>query len=206
MAPAHEDLSGCDENGGGPVTRQITVVVSAGTYHLPFHRLSEWVQPWADAHPDVRIVMQHGPGTPVRGAENHEILAYDELLALYATADAIVLQGGAGGIMDMRALGRVPIVVPRVPKDDEVVDDHQLLFTEEMAELGLIHRVTSRDALWARLDEAVAGSLVTRVDHAEATPGVDGVSDLLTRPPHKLGARTRFRRQIAAAGQILHRH
>ncbi|MBG6238878.1 UDP-N-acetylglucosamine transferase subunit ALG13 [Mycetocola sp. CAN_C7] len=183
-----------------------TVVVSAGTYHLPFHRLSEWMQPWADAHPEVRIVMQHGPGSPVRGAENHGILPYDELLELYGTAEAIVLQGGAGGIMDMRALGRVPIVVPRIPVDDEVVDDHQLLFTEEMAELGLIHRVTTRDDLWSRLDGAVAGSLVTHVDHAEATPGVEGVAGLLTRPPRKLDARVRFRRQIAAANLILHRH
>lgn len=183
-----------------------TVVVSAGTYHLPFHRLSEWIQPWADRHSEVRLVVQHGPGIPVVGAENHEILAYDEFLTLCGTAAAIVLQGGAGGIMDMRALGRVPIVVPRVPVDDEVVDDHQLLFTEEMAALGLIHRVTTREDLWARLDAALAGSLVTRVEHAEATPGVDGVAGLLTGPPLKLQARVRLRRQLTAAGLILHRH
>lgn len=183
-----------------------SVVVSAGTYHLPFHRLSAWIQPWADANPAVRIVMQHGPGRPVRGAENHASLPYDELLALYRTADAIVLQGGAGGIMDARALGRLPIVVPRVPNDDEVVDDHQLLFTAEMSELGLIHRVTGQEELWDRLDRALAGSLVTRADHAEATPGVDGVAGLLTQPPRKLGAGTRLRRQLTAANLILHRH
>lgn len=183
-----------------------TVVVSAGTYHLPFDRLSAWMQPWSDRHPDVRLVVQHGPGIPVRGAENCEILPYEEFLSLCRTAEAIVLQGGAGGIMDMRMLGRVPIVVPRIPVNDEVVDDHQLLFTEEMAGLGLIHRVTTREDLWARLDEAVAGTLTTRVDQAKATPGADGVAGLLTQPPLKLQARVRFRRQVAAAGLILHRH
>ncbi|EED6225630.1 glycosyl transferase, partial [Salmonella enterica subsp. enterica serovar Haifa] len=50
------------------------VVVSAGTYHLPFDRLSGWVEEWLQRHPDVRLVMQHGPSAPVAGAENVEIL------------------------------------------------------------------------------------------------------------------------------------
>lgn len=185
------------------MTGQKMVVVSAGTYHLPFNRLSAWVQPWADSHPHVRIIVQHGPGRGVIGAENHDILAYNELLELCDSADAIVLQGGAGGIMDMRALGRLPIVVPRVPHDDEVVDNHQLLFTEEMAQLGLIHRVLTRDALWAKLDGALDGSVATRVDHADATPGVDGLAGLLTTPPGKLAAGTRIRRHVTAASLII---
>src|SRR5688572_8908423 len=66
------------------------VVVSAGTYHLPFDRLMEWMQRWRDANPEVRLLVQHGPSQPVEGADNIALLPYDELLAQCADADAVV--------------------------------------------------------------------------------------------------------------------
>jgi UDP-N-acetylglucosamine transferase subunit ALG13 len=171
-----------------------TVVVSAGTYHLPFNRLVDWMEPWVAAHPAVRVIMQHGPSRPLAGAENHEILAYPELLALCAHADAIVLQGGAGGVMDMRTLARIPIVVPREPVNNEVVDAHQLVFTTRAAELGVILRVTSREALWDHLDAVLAGTLDTQAGHSEPTPGVANFPGTLVRPPAALPVGIRFRR------------
>lgn len=154
------------------------VVVSAGTYHLPFDRLSDWVQQWMGTRPEARVVMQHGPSRPVPGADNRTILPYDELLELCRSADAVVLQGGAGGVMDMRALGVIPVVVPRVPGSGEVVDDHQLVFTAEMAGLGLIRRATSYDDFAELLDASLAGALPASVADI-ATPGVAAVRDLL---------------------------
>lgn len=156
------------------------VVVSAGTYHLPFDRLSAWTQEWLTRHPDVRLVMQHGPSRPVPGAENVEILPYTELLELCRAADAVVLQGGAGGVMDMRALGIVPIVVPRVPGDGEVVDDHQLVFSAEMAELGIIRRALTSEELSELLDRSLSGEIPA--PGTIATPGADAVRSLLERP------------------------
>lgn len=156
------------------------VVVSAGTYHLPFDRLSGWVEEWLQRHPDVRLVMQHGPSAPVAGAENVEILPYSDLLTLCREADAVVLQGGAGGVMDMRALGIVPIVVPRVPGGGEVVDDHQLVFSAEMAQLGIIRRALSAEELAALLDASLSGDLPA--PGSIATPGADAVRTLLEQP------------------------
>ncbi|UYO96655.1 hypothetical protein OED01_13765 [Microbacterium sp. M28] len=157
------------------------VVVSAGTYHLPFDRLSQWMQTWLTDRSGVRVVMQHGPSIAVAGAENVEILPYGELLDLCRDADAVVLQGGAGGVMDMRALGIVPIVVPRVPGDGEVVDDHQLVFTAEMSELGLIRRALTSDELGALLDQALRGD--SPVPREIATPGARVVRGLLDQEP-----------------------
>lgn len=158
------------------------VVVSAGTYHLPFDRLSRWIQDWVKEHPGVRVVVQHGPSVPVDGAENVEILPYTELLALCRDADAVVLQGGAGGVMDMRALGIIPIVVPRVPGGGEVVDDHQLVFTTEMASLGIIRRAVTSAELAALLDRALSGEAGTPAPGEIATPGAGIVRELLERP------------------------
>lgn len=178
------------------------VVVSAGTYHLPFDRLSDWVQRWSASRPEVEVVVQHGPSRPVPGADNRSILPYDELLSLCRRADAVVLQGGAGGVMDMRALGVIPVVVPRVPGSGEVVDDHQLVFTAEMAALGLVRRATS----YGQFEELLDASLERTMPHSVAevaTPGVAAVRRLLEdeRIP-RISFATTLGRLARAAGTI----
>lgn len=177
------------------------VIVSAGTYHLPFDRLSAWMEEWLRGHPDVRLVMQHGPSAPVRGAENVEILPYPELLELCRQADAVVLQGGAGGVMDMRALGVVPIVVPRVPGGGEVVDDHQLVFTAEMAALGIIRRALTIDELAVLLDQSLAGEITA--PGSIATPGAEAVRALLDQPIRPARWYAFIPRSLRSVGAIL---
>ena len=183
-----------------------TVVVSAGTYHLPFNRLVDWLQPWTSAHPQVRIIMQHGPGVPLSGAENHTLIPYPDLMDLYQAADAIVLQGGAGGVMDMRKLDRIPIVVPRIPIENEVVDDHQLLFTERLAALGIVTRVLSQQDLWISLDAALDGSLSTHRKAGVPTPGVANVTELLRALPQTIGWGGRHRRIGQSTAGAFRRH
>jgi UDP-N-acetylglucosamine transferase subunit ALG13 len=180
------------------------VVVSAGTYHLPFDRLMEWMQRWHDDHPAVRMLVQHGPSRPVDGAENVDFLPYSQLLVLCADADAVVLQGGAGGVMDMRSLKVTPIVVPRVPGGGEVVDDHQLVFSAEMAKLGLIRRAETYEELEGLLAVALHPAAPAQPSADEiATPGVQRVGELLSRPVRKLPWPYRVRRLARSAGELL---
>lgn len=171
-----------------------TVFVSAGTYHLPFTRLIEWIERWAERHPEARVVVQHGPTRPVGGAENAAMLPYPELMAHCRTADVVVLQGGAGGIMDLRGIGRRPIVVPRIPVDDEVVDDHQLRFAERAEGFGLIHCALDEATLHRLIDETLAGRVETRVSSAVEVPGVARVAELLSAPPASVSGGERLRR------------
>lgn len=178
------------------------VVVSAGTYHLAFDRLSDWVQRWLTTRSEVEVVMQHGPSRPVEGAQNYAILPYDELLALCRSADAVVLQGGAGGVMDMRALGVIPVVVPRVPGSGEVVDDHQLVFTAAMAALGLVRRATSYDEFAQLLDAALEGADPLAPADV-AAPGVAAVRGLLESDRiARVSLATTLRRGVQMAGII----
>ncbi|WP_226534202.1 glycosyltransferase [Microbacterium paraoxydans] len=177
------------------------VVVSAGTYHLPFDRLSAWAEEWLRENPGVRLVMQHGPSAPVSGAENVEILPYSELLELCRAADAVVLQGGAGGVMDMRALGIVPIVVPRVPGGGEVVDDHQLVFSAEMAGLGIIRRALTAAELARLLDQSLSGEITPPGNIA--TPGADAVRTLLESPIRRAPWYAFIPRSLRSAGAIV---
>ena len=181
------------------------VVVSAGSYHLPFDRLGEWIEPWVGRHADVRVVVQHGPGRPVAGAENHDVLPYQDLIELCGSADAVVLQGGAGGVMDMRAIGRVPIVVPRVPVHDEVVDEHQLIFTDRAEQLGAVHRATSREQLWSDLDAMLDGRMETHALTPPPTPGIGTAIEVLATPPPRIATRVEVRRTARSIRSILWR-
>lgn len=200
---------------GDPVTdvngasRAPVVLASAGTYHLPFPRFSDWLETWYVDRPEVDLVVQHGPSRPVHGAENHDILDYAELLEMCRRADVVVLQGGAGGIMDMRSLGIVPIVVPRIPDPDagaterEVVDDHQLVFTAEMARLGLLHRAVDRDEFFDLLDSALDGRLPLTAQSQVATPGAAAVGTLVdagVRPRPLTTVVTRLVRTVGLVG------
>ncbi|QTV80624.1 glycosyltransferase [Microbacterium sp. NIBRBAC000506063] len=138
---------------------------------------------------------------PGRGAENHDLLPYGQFLDLCREADAVVLQGGAGAVMDMRSIGVVPIVVPRVPGGGEVVDEHQLVFAQEMDALGVIRRALTYEEFARLLDEAL---LEGRKAPAEiATPGADRVEALLSRPVRRITVWLTLRRMAKTGVRIL---
>jgi UDP-N-acetylglucosamine transferase subunit ALG13 len=163
-------------------TKTFSVVASVGTYHHPFDRFVQWLEPWTTQnHADV--VFQHGCTRPMEQSDNHEMLSHQELLEHYSSADAIVLQGGAGGVMDARKVGRIPIVVPRIPVDHEVVDNHQVILCRRLADLGLVHVAESADELARLLDGVRGGTVNSRVDAGRPSPGVAETVRLLTTRP-----------------------
>jgi hypothetical protein len=57
---------------------------------------------------------------------------------LIRLADVVVLHGGPASIMEVRGLGKLPVVVPRDPRYGEHVDGHQLRFARRMSAAGLV--------------------------------------------------------------------
>lgn len=133
------------------------VVVMVGTDHHPFDRLMDWIERWiAGRRGTVRCVVQHGSSRPPSGAECHALIPHHELQQLLREADAVVCQGGPGGITEARMAGRLPITVPRTARLGEHVDDHQVRFTRVLADHGRIALVTSAEELARHLDAALA--------------------------------------------------
>jgi UDP-N-acetylglucosamine transferase subunit ALG13 len=157
-----------------------TVVASVGTYHHPFDRFVQWLEPWTTQNHAV-VVFQHGSTRPMQASDNHEMLSPKELLEHYSSADAVVLQGGAGGVMDARKVGRIPIVVPRIPVDHEVVDNHQVVLCRRLADLGLVHVAESADELARLLDGVREGTVPSHVDSGRPSPGVAETVRLITK-------------------------
>lgn len=184
-------------------TRPINGVVTVGTDHHRFDRLMNWLERWNARNPGaVRWVVQHGSSRPMAGAEGFAIKARADVLELLLDADVVVTQGGPGGIKDSRECGTVPIVVPRLSKLDEVVDDHQVAFARQLCAKGLLVAAESEAELHAALDRAVADPAEFRVDatSSDVTETVArfaaAVDEMLARKPARVTRR--MRRQMAA--------
>ena len=134
------------------------VLVTVGTDHHRFDRLIGWVDRWAAEHPDASVLVQHGTADAPAHGEAVVMLGYDELVAQMAAVDVVIAQGGPATIMDARSVGQRPIVIPRLARFDEVVDDHQVAFTDWMA---------AKELVWLASDEA---ELHTLIDAALAEP------------------------------------
>lgn len=131
------------------------VLVVVGTDHHPFGRLVQWVDRWAQLHPDVACLVQFGTAAPPRVCAGVAYLAHPELQSLMKQARAVVSHGGPGTIMEMRSNGHLPVVVPRDPALGEHVDSHQQRFARVVADGGVV-RLAESEVDFARvLDEAL---------------------------------------------------
>jgi UDP-N-acetylglucosamine transferase subunit ALG13 len=187
---------------GSPVsaTPPLNGVVTVGTDHHRFDRLMDWLERWnADNPGAVRWIVQHGSSRPMSGAEAFAMKPRAELLELLRAADVVVTQGGPGGIMDSRECGTVPIVVPRLARLDEVVDDHQVAFVQQLARKGRLIAAQSEAELHAALDRAVLdpASLVADGDTSDVSQTVARfaavVGQLLASKPARVSRRAALR-------------
>jgi UDP-N-acetylglucosamine transferase subunit ALG13 len=133
------------------------VLVTVGTNEAPFDRL---VQAAAGLTGE-SVVVQHGSSRlRPHGARCIDYVPFDAFDALVSSARVVVTHAGIGSVAAALAHGRRPVVVPRLHRLGEAVDDHQVSFAR-------------------RLERA---SLVTVVEDLDQLPEVVGSSDHLATP------------------------
>ncbi|WP_370328125.1 glycosyltransferase [Euzebya sp.] len=141
-----------------PLPERPFVLVTVGTDHHPFDRLVEWVDRWVAARgPAVACVVQYGTSASPTASTGTAYLEHDVLVSAMSRATAVVCHGGPGTILEARAAGHVPIVVPRSKALGEHVDDHQVHFSRRLADNGDVVLVGSADALAEALDQVLDG-------------------------------------------------
>jgi UDP-N-acetylglucosamine transferase subunit ALG13 len=135
----------------------LRIVATVGTDHHPFNRLITWINDWLVRHPDQvhGFFVQSGAGSVVPACPSGRFLEAAQLNALLDEADVMVCHGGPGTIADAWGRGQVPIVVPRLRRLGEVVDDHQVDFCRKLAALGRIRLAEEPAELAALLDDAI---------------------------------------------------
>jgi UDP-N-acetylglucosamine transferase subunit ALG13 len=125
------------------------IFVTVGSSWTPFDRLLAGVD---SASIEEAIVVQHGPSA-IRpaGAICADFLPYETLVEHVEASRAVVTHAGVGSIMVSLLAGKVPIVVPRLHRFGEAVDDHQVEFARLLASEGLLRLVEDTDRLPAAL-------------------------------------------------------
>jgi UDP-N-acetylglucosamine transferase subunit ALG13 len=137
------------------------IFVTVGTNEAAFDRLLEAVAalPQGD-----EIVVQYGSSAvrPDNAARSLDFLLLDDLVEEMRAARVVVTHAGIGSIMTALACGKRPVVVPRLARYREAVDDHQLPVARRLEAAGLVTVVEDpaelADAI-ARAGEAIEVSL-----------------------------------------------
>lgn len=112
-------------------------VVSLGTQ--PGHGFRRLVLQLADLLPsDAEVLWQVGPTeVPTVRGDVRRFVPARELLDACRGADLVVTHAGVGSTLMALEAGRIPLVVPRLAKHGEHVDDHQLRLAGELETRGL---------------------------------------------------------------------
>ena len=125
-----------------------TVLFTVGTDHHKFDRLIGWAETWAEANRgSIDVVVQHGSSRAPCGVTTYEYIGQSELTHLVTNARVVVTHGGPGTITECWRVGVAPIVVPRLSRLGEHVDDHQERFAKWIAKMGYAEVPTSYDEL-----------------------------------------------------------
>lgn len=130
-------------NGHEPAPEGRGVFVTVGTDHHAFDRLMEW----CSGLPAEGGFVQHGPAEPPPRWESQAFLSYPEMVHRIRSARVVVTHGGPATVALCLALGRWPIVVPRLGTLGEVVDDHQVAFAERLTLSGHARVASTPDDL-----------------------------------------------------------
>ncbi|MFL5285617.1 MAG: glycosyltransferase [Rhodopila sp.] len=127
----------------GPARPVRRVVVTLGTMPQSFRRLLERLVAILPRHVDV---FWQTAGTPTEGLgiTPAPFIPAAALEAEMREADAVIAHAGCGSALTALKLGKCPILVPRDPRGQEIVDAHQMEIAAHLDSLGL--------ALWRQPD------------------------------------------------------
>jgi UDP-N-acetylglucosamine transferase subunit ALG13 len=136
------------------------IFVTVGTNEAAFDRL---VEAAGNLPGDEELVIQRGASRvePARG-EVVDFLPFDRLVDEVRRARVVITHAGVGSVMVALANGHRPIVVPRLGRLGEAVDDHQVTWGRRVAQDGLVLLVEDEADLAAAVqggDAAVPGGI-----------------------------------------------
>jgi len=112
------------------------ILVSVGTHDVGFDRLVAAADQLADNW-DEEIVIQRGSSSYVpRNASHFQWTSGEQMAQLTADARVLITHAAAGSIILGLQKQTPLIVVPRLQKHGECIDDHQLQLTKALSDQG----------------------------------------------------------------------
>lgn len=111
------------------------IFVTVGTHEQPFDRLVRYMDELvASGAITEEVIIQTGyTDYEPQHCTWSKLLPYPEMVKNVAEARIVITHGGPSSFIMPLQVGKIPIVVPRQEKYGEHVNDHQLLFAQEVA-------------------------------------------------------------------------
>lgn len=131
------------------------IFVTVGTHEQPFDRLLRAIDT-ISAESSIEFFCQIGYATYVPHARHEKALSFDQMQSKIAEATLVVTHGGPGSIIPLLAAKKPMVLVPRLRRHGEHVDDHQLAFCTRIAAQYGVPVVTNIGDLESAIDAAVA--------------------------------------------------
>jgi len=128
------------------------VVVTLGSELWPFERAASRL---LELLPDVNITWQTGTTEVIHhGTALRRWVPANELRQAIREADVVIAHAGVGSALVALDEGKIPILLPRLARHQEMIDDHQVEFAGLMADKGLAITVSPTDLQLDHLAEA----------------------------------------------------
>lgn len=114
------------------------IFLTVGTERFPFDRLIKAVDELA-AEKNLDVFMQIGTAayTP-KNSKWDRFLSFEKMKEKILDATQIISHAGAGSIIFTLQLGKLPVIVPRLKKFGEHIDDHQLGLATQLHKINAL--------------------------------------------------------------------
>lgn len=112
------------------------IFVTVGTHEQPFDRLLKKVDSLKkNGLRDEEVVIQTGFSNYVpENCEYEKFFGHDEMKDYVRKARIVITHGGPSSFIMPLQIGKIPIVVPRMEKYNEHVNNHQVDFVNQVAD------------------------------------------------------------------------
>lgn len=116
------------------------IFVTVGSQKFPFDRLIRKVdQMLREGLIQEEVFIQTGASRCVPSCPHQAFCEGEQFQTLLETCSVLITHGGAGTMVDAVKRGKRVVVVPRLARYGEHVDDHQLELAKRLHKMNLLH-------------------------------------------------------------------
>ena len=131
------------------------IFVTVGMHSAGFERLVRAADEMASFVEEAVIIQRGGTQYTPKFSEYFDFADEVQMLDWLSRARVVVAHGGAGSILNTLQAGKPLVVVPRLKRFGEVIDDHQMELAEALVRQGRTVAVTdlSSTTLWQAIEQ-----------------------------------------------------
>jgi UDP-N-acetylglucosamine transferase subunit ALG13 len=138
----------------------MSTFVTTGNGVQSFSRLLDEVKRIAPQLPQP-VIVQHGKTAfSADGIQSFDLVDATTFQKLLANCEILITHGGGGSVFAALKIGKKPVVVPRLKNFDEIIDDHQVTFANELQRQGKVVAVQDVSQLLAAVHEVQANPTI----------------------------------------------